>query len=72
LYAPSNIRFWADVLELMAFAIPRKPALQATDGVLSEEPLAQVAAGLGIIYRANDTLYGTGAQTQPAVFLVLF
>jgi len=54
------------------FVIPQKPALPATDGVLSEAALAQVAAGLGIVFRASYTTYGTGAQTQPAVFLVWF
>jgi len=54
------------------FVIPQKPALPAAEGVLSEEALAQVAAGLGFIFKASTTTYGSGGQTQPAVFLVWF
>jgi hypothetical protein len=55
------------------FVIPQKPVQPATDGMLTEEALAAVAAGTGILYKGESTTFVKGtAVKSPAVFLVWF
>ena len=55
------------------FVIPRKPAMQATEGELTEAALGNVSAGLNFIYKDPVTTFQDGAVKQePAKFLLWF